>query len=168
MSGLLESVSFTAAREWDEGSGSVAINVLCQIPPARRYVTGGSQGGDAFLGLHLARAFPQAWHVVILPANRSQVDPWWELHLLPKPVTVIEMPFGSTYKDRNQRLVDEATAVYGLPAYPEKDPRSLRSGTWQTIRLSRRARKLISWCCVQPPYAGQVERWPSQFPAVAL
>ena len=60
-----------------------------------------------------------------------------------------------------------------LPGVPgeddelEEDPRSERSGTWQTIRMARRADKLSMWACTQPPYAGQVERWPSQFPAVA-
>jgi hypothetical protein len=163
---LLEAVSFTAARDWDARSAPVALNVLAQVPPTRRYITGGCRGGDAFLGLYLACAFPRAWHVVVLPANRSQVDPWWEpfLHLPPAPgrprpenLIFIEMPPGSTYEDRNAELARRGTVTYGLPAYPEDDPRSARSGTWQTIRMARAARTLISWCCVQPPYHGRIE-----------
>ena len=244
MSGLLQAVSFTAAREWDEGSCRSAVNTLVQVPFARQYFTGGARGGDKFIGRWLYAHRPDAEHLVIVPARRSQVDPWWEpgrvvdhrknaydvlidrssiwgnpfligrdggrdeviakyrAWLLKNPalmtrlpelagltlgcwckpepchgdvlaelatpvVTVIKMQPGTDYQARNARLVAEATAVFGLPAYPEEDPRSERSGTWQTIRIARRADKLSMWACTQPPYAGQVERWPSQFPAVA-
>jgi hypothetical protein len=190
--GLLDAVAFTAAREWDNRSVQVALNVLCQVPPARAYVTGGCRNGDAFLGHYLAVTQRGAEHFVILPANRSQVDPWWEsgahafrVRALPlhewepwpalrraalesgeifKPkVTVLEMPAGSTYRDRNAELVRWGTVTYGLPAYPEEDPRSRRSGTWQAIRMARKAGTLISWTCVQPPYHGRIERYVSTF-----
>lgn len=148
--GLL-TVSFTAARDLDERGQGVALSVLAQVPPADRYVTGGAIGGDRFIGEWLYENWPGAEHVVVVPADRSQVDRWWP----ETGVTVIEMPPGSTYRDRNAELVRLATMVAGLPAYPEKDPRSARSGTWQTLRLARRARKLWRWDCVQPPY----ERW---------
>lgn len=157
MTRLLESVSFTAARDLDEAGAGVIVNVLCQVPPARRYITGGARGGDAFIGRWLATAFPDSEHVVVLPANRRQVDAWWDYPLPGGPVTLIEMPPGTDYADRNQRLTDEAVAVYGLPAYEETDPRSLRSGTWQAVRMARRAGKLISWSCVKPPYLGRIE-----------
>ena len=187
---LLDAVSFTAARTWDQGSVPVAQNVLCQIPPARTYITGGCYGGDAFLGHWCAVNHPAAEHFVILPADRSKVDPWWENSafrarslplagwepwpILPhaaflsdeifRPrITVLEMPPGSTYEDRNAELVRWGTVTYGLPAYPEDDPRSARSGTWQAIRMARRARTLISWTCVQPPYQGRIEQYVSTF-----
>lgn len=72
------------------------------------------------------------------------------------------MPPGTTYADRNARLVDEAHAVFAFPAYPEDDPRSLRSGSWQAARLARRAGKLSMWHCVTPPYQGLLERHPSE------
>src|SRR5262249_19060923 len=96
-----------------------------------------------------------AGHIVVVPADRSRVDPWWEG--CPE-VTVIEMPEGTTYRDRNAALVARSAAVFGLPAYPEDDPRSRRSGTWQTIRMARRAGKLHRWDCVKPPYRGVVEQ----------
>lgn len=153
------SVSFTAARELDaRAANGVVTSVLAvRVPFAARYLTGACTGGDAFIGRWLHEHRPGAEHVVIVPADRSRVDPWWESVPGP-PVTVIEMPPGSTYKDRNARLVAEGDAVLGFPAYPEEDPRSRRSGTWQTTRMSRRAGNFSQWHCVTPPYRGRIER----------
>ena len=73
------------------------------------------------------------------------------------------MPWGTTYADRNYQLVHRGTMLFGFPAYPEKDPRSARSGSWQTIRMARRAGTLSQWHCVKPPYKGCVEKYPSEF-----
>lgn len=158
-------ISFTAARDLDGQGREVILNVLVQVPLADCYVTGGAIGGDAFIGRWLALNHPEAEHVVIVPADRSRVDPWW---LEPGVrcsalVEIIEMPEGTTYADRNWQVVQRGTMVYALPAYPEDDPRSLRSGTWQAARMARRAGKLCRWDCVKAPYAGRVERWPSGF-----
>ena len=159
---ILEAVSFTAARDLDDAGRGVAVNVLVQVPCAERYVTGACTGGDAFTGRWLYDAWPDAEHVIVIPADRSRVDEWW-LEVDGTNVTVIPMPQGTTYADRNAELVRRGTAVYGLPAYPEDDPRSRRSGTWQTIRMSRRAGKLARWDCIKPPYAGRIEKWPREF-----
>jgi hypothetical protein len=133
----------------------VVTNVLTvHVPHANRYLTGACTGGDAFIGRWLREHRPDAEHVVIVPADRSRVDEWW--HGL--DVTVIEMPSGSTYADRNARLVAEAGAVFAFPSYPENDPRSLRSGTWQAARMARNAGKLSQWHCVTKPYEGLLER----------
>jgi hypothetical protein len=50
--------------------------------------------------------------------------------------------------------------MFGFPAYPENDTRSRRSGTWQAVRMARRAGKLSPWHCVTPPYRGRIERYP--------
>jgi hypothetical protein len=134
--------------------------LAARVPHADRYVTGACIGGDAFIGRWLHANRPDAVHMVIVPADRSRVDWWWADAGGP-PVTVIEMPPGTTYADRNARLVSEADVVFGFPAYPEGDPRSARSGTWQTIRLSRAAGNFSQWHCVTPPYRGLVERSPS-------
>lgn len=156
---MLEAIGFTAARDLDDAGIQVIGNVLVQVPPARRYVTGGARGGDAYTGRWLALTRPDAEHVVVIPANRSQADPWWlEMAARGIPVTLVEMDPGTTYKDRNAELVARSSAVFGLPAYPENDPLSRYSGTWQTIRMARSAGRLHRWDCVKPPYKGLIEQ----------
>lgn len=160
----LLTAGFTASRDLDERGEGVVVNVLCQLRAAR-YVTGGCVGGDAFIGRWLALNRPDAEHVVVVPADRSRVDPWWLEPVVrcSALVEVTEMPPGTTYRDRNARLVGESAMFCGFPAYEEDDPRSLRSGSWQALRMSRRAGNLCRWDCVKPPYHGRVERWPSKF-----
>lgn len=159
------SVSFTASRDMGHPAreGVVTSVLMVHVPHVERYVTGACAGGDAFIGHWLFENRTEAEHVVIVPADRSRVDDWWvsASFASDRPVTVIEMPAGTTYADRNARLVAEASAVFAFPAYPEGDPRSLRSGTWQTVRLARKAGNFSQWHCVKPPYRGLTEEWPS-------
>jgi hypothetical protein len=163
-------ISFTAARDLDDQGREVVLNVLTALPLADRYVTGACIGGDAFIGGWLFEHRPDAHHLVIVPADRSRVDPWW-YEVSPSAVlSTYLMPPGTSYADRNAELVKQGTMLFGFPAYPEDDPRSVRSGTWQTIsgtwqtiRMARKAGKLSQWHCVKPPYAGRVEKWPSEF-----
>lgn len=48
-----------------------------------------------------------------------------------------------TYSARNHAIVTASTLLIAVPRYPEDDYRSLRSGTWQTIRYARKANKLV-------------------------
>lgn len=157
-------VAFTASRHLDAGGERLVTSVLTvHVPPADRYVTGGCEGGDAFIGRWLYYRYPDAEHVIVVPANRSRVDYWWE-SVDGKPVTLIEMPAGTTYADRNARLVAEAEGgvVFAFPLHPEHDPRSQRSGTWQTKRMAEHVGNLSMWHLVSPPYTGRIERRPEE------
>jgi hypothetical protein len=154
MSVFCGSVSFTAGRRGFAPVPGVVVNVLTTVPHAARYVTGGCREGDAFIGQWLYANRPDAEHVIVVPADRSQVDEWW-LHAGGTNITVIQMPQGTTRKDRNIRLVAEGDCVYGFPHRPEAS--SPRSGTWQTIRIAKRAGKLSQWHCLTAPYPGLIE-----------
>ena len=104
----LLAISFTAARDLDDAGKEVTLNVLAALPAADRYITGGAIGGDAFIGRQLYERYPDGWHAVIVPANRSRVDPWWESC---PGVEVLEMLPGTTYADRNLLLVELGTAT---------------------------------------------------------
>jgi hypothetical protein len=152
---LYGSVSFTAGRAGFAPAPGVVVNVLTvHVPYAARYVTGGCKGGDAFIGRWLYDNRPGAEHVIIVPADRSQVDEWW-LQAGGTNITVIHMPQGTTRADRNARLVTEGDCMFGFPTRTEAS--SPRSGTWQACRMARRAGKLSQWHCVTPPYQGQIE-----------
>jgi hypothetical protein len=66
-------------------------------------------------------------------------------------ITLIEMPAGTDYADRNAELVKRGAVLHGFPAYTEDDRRSRRSGTWQAIRMARRAQKMGEWHCTALP-----------------
>jgi hypothetical protein len=94
-------------------------------------ITGACVGVDSFAARYARRLGHQV-HTIV-PADRSRVDAEWRSWC----TSFIEMPPGSTHRDRNVFLVREGT--HGLRAFPEfamNDPRSHRSGTWMTVRIA--------------------------------
>ena len=108
---------------------------------AAQFVTGGAVGLDSYAGRLLVLLNPGARHQVIVPADRSRVDPWWYEPQFADRVELVEMPPGTSYAERNQALVDAVVVLYAFVGWPEDHPRSLRSGSWQTVRMARRAGK---------------------------
>jgi hypothetical protein len=49
------------------------------------------------------------------------------------------------YKTRNWNIVNVSDVLIACPAYPENDKGSRRSGTWQTVRMARRASKTVKY-----------------------
>jgi hypothetical protein len=49
----------------------------------------------------------------------------------------------TTYRKRNLDIVMSCSVLIACPLFPESDGRSLRSGTWQTIRFARSHNKPI-------------------------
>jgi hypothetical protein len=47
------------------------------------------------------------------------------------------------YAERNQDIVDASDVLLAAPEFPEKDDKSKRSGTWQTVRKADAAGKLV-------------------------
>ena len=113
------------------------------------FVTGGCRGWDAFVGRYLALTFPQKTHLVVVPANRSQVDPWW-LEFDLGTILVKYMPEGTDYKDRNEEIVERSDHLFYCADYPEAHGKSKRSGTWQTVRIGHRARIHVNGIILNP------------------
>jgi hypothetical protein len=107
------------------------------------FITGGCIGFDSLIGAALARwpRFKNARHTVVLPANRSQVDSWYLNPDVRDRVNVIEMPEGTSYRDRDVRLVELGDELFYAADKPEDHGASLRSGTWMTVRIARKLNK---------------------------
>lgn len=140
---------FTAARELDSFPDGYIESVLQSLPPAERYITGGARGGDALIGRWLYERYPSAHHIVVVPANRAQVVEWW----LGFDVTAVDMPRGTSYRDRNMHIVQMCTNLVAFPAFPEFNVKSRRSGTWQTVRMAKRVGKSVQIYCGEEAFA---------------
>lgn len=131
--------SFSGARELTDYGRRAICHDLERLDPATVIVvTGGCVGVDACVAMEAtARGFTV--HTV-LPANRGLVDANWRAHC----ASYEELPPGTTYRDRNVRLVEIGTRLFAYPLHGEHDARSKRSGTWQTVRLARKAGRWVS------------------------
>lgn len=129
-------VGFTASRESpDHHQRQRMRHQFGYLNLADGFVTGACVGGDEFIGSTLHDFYPAKRHVVIVPSDWTKVRPWWRGR---EGIEVIQMPAGTSYRDRNIKIVDMTTVLVGHPQYAEGDTRSRRSGSWQTVRLARR------------------------------
>lgn len=140
----MSNLGFTGTRATEKHQFKIrsyleSADMLMYLRKFDTYVTGGCVGFDALVGRYLRLRFPPpiAHHVVIVPANKSQVDPWWE-EFDAGTVELIYMDDDTDYRDRNQAIVDRADQIFYCADYPEADGRSKRSGTWMTKRIAER------------------------------
>lgn len=101
-------------------------------------IVGGCIGGDALIA-ELAWQIDGVHIHCVLPADHSRVDPHWREHCH----SFEQMPDGTDYRARDQRMVDIGLLKHGVlkvcPSWPESHPAAKRSGTWLTKRLAVRA-----------------------------
>lgn len=104
------------------------------------YTTGACVGVDAIAANWFLDTCPDAIHRLVVPANLSQVD-WLTIHrfrALEDERHIIEwMPKGTSYRDRNNRVLDHTDELDVIASYPESHGKSRRSGTWMTYRLAK-------------------------------
>lgn len=137
-------LGFSGSRDrMDEREQYFWLDFLQGLGDWSGFVTDGSVGFADFVGRTLVDIFPTHIHRVYVPADRSRVAAWWREPTLSQFVEVREMNRGTTYADRNQALVDDVAALVAKPKFGPKDTRSLRSGTWQTVGMTRRAKKPV-------------------------
>ncbi len=142
----MATLGFTGTRSTDARKAELrnyleSADMITYLRKFDTYVTGGCVGWDALVGRFLATRFPPpiAQHIVVVPANRKQVDPWWE-EFDPGLVQIVYMPNDTDYRDRNTEIVKRSDNMFYCADYPEADGRSQRSGTWMTYRISNEAK----------------------------
>jgi hypothetical protein len=130
-------IGISGTREMPTALQAERIRQLIRgLQPGTTVVTGACVGVDA-LAAKIAFSTPGIHVMTVVPANRKAVDPNWQRYCH----DFYEMPLGTSYRDRNLYIVDLCDWLLAFPMYAEWDGRSTRSGTWQTIRLARKAGK---------------------------
>lgn len=149
-----DAVGFTGARSIVSEQERLVEAALAVLDPSRHVVvTGGCIGIDRLVAV---LAHVRGLHVhTILPADRSRLDLDWRQHC----TSYEEMPIGTDYRARNERLVARSKRLVALPAHPEDDPRSKRSGTWMTVRIARQAVKPIVVLLPETATEGSPRSW---------
>lgn len=123
----------TGTRQLYLGSKFQIAHILEMYADALAEITfGGALGVDTEAALCVAGWDRRPFMRLVLPANRTQCDArnieidWDE---------VIEMPDGSSYMDRNEKMLDNGERVI---AFPRGGREKLRSGTWATVRRAEK------------------------------
>ena len=130
-------IAFTGSRNRLSDAQQFLIDlVITGLPAHVVYVTGACVGVDAYVA-RLAHIVGRRVHTVVPMVYTAQfLDTHWMDHCDTSEEA-------STYRSRNTRMVELSDRLIAFPAYPENDSRSRRSGTWQTIRMARKAGKAV-------------------------
>lgn len=134
---MADSIGFTGTRNVRDVDLERIRAAVLALPPDATVVTGACIGVDALVA-RMAHGGRRHVHTIV-PAGRSRVDPYWRQHCN----TFEEMPPGTDYRARNERIVELSDRLVAFPEYPEDHHRSHRSGTWMTVRIARRAGKPV-------------------------
>jgi hypothetical protein len=97
-------------------------------------VVGACTGYDAEIQMWFRLARPGIRRIVVVPANRGKVDPRC---LQDSEASFIYMPDGTSYRDRNTKLVELSDHMAGFWT-----GKTAYSGTWMTLNIANRAGKL--------------------------
>lgn len=137
----MTTLGFTGARDVSDGAKAAIVRGTLDALPTNidLVVTGACIGVDTFVAVYYAVHHPTILQRIYVPANRTRVhDDFLKLaKTKPDTIEIVEMGEDTSYADRNRKIVKDCTELIGFPEYPESDPRSQRSGTWQTIRMAR-------------------------------
>lgn len=132
---MSETIGVTGSRSLDPMRDIPKIMaVLETLPKGSTLVTGACVGVDSFVASQ-AKGLGLKVHTIV-PADRSRVDRFWREYA----DTFEEMPEGTSYLARNIEIVKASERrLLGFPQADEGAAVSRRSGSWQTIRLGKKA-----------------------------
>lgn len=98
--------------------------------------TGADEAACQFIGNF------SAWSIHGHPGHGPDGKSPWRSYGAMGCCTVLHSP--RRYYLRNRDIADACSVLVAVPAYPEADPRSARSGTWQCVRDARaRSRDIL-------------------------
>jgi predicted Rossmann fold nucleotide-binding protein DprA/Smf involved in DNA uptake len=126
-------IGITGTRQLNDAGRQHIILALLDLDPAKdSIVCGGCRGVDAFAG-QVAKLMGLKV-MVALPEDDSQTDTSWISYAATFKVV-------GPYRERNQYIVDHCDGVWAFPnhATQQEDP---HSGTWMTVNMAKRAKKL--------------------------
>lgn len=157
---------FTGTRRLRPEHVPLIRSVLSELTDGTEFITGAARGVDTFVARTLTALYPNARHRLIVPAaghNEELVDGW-----MPNGLRTIQwMPPARTsreaYRERNTAIVAACERLVGFPRLEEE--RDIYSGSWQTVRIGRKARKVHRLVILEAEIADPLYRGRQAVPA---
>lgn len=130
-------ITFTGTRKPPEHTANLIRWVLLGLPATSGLIVGGAVGVDELVALEAIGMGRGKYVHAVLPCTTDPADlPW-----LRSVDSVTQMERGTSFKQRDTRMVEMGDRTIAFPLHPETDATMLRSGTWMTVRIARRAGK---------------------------
>lgn len=150
---------FTGIVALDGPQTARVREVVANLPPADRYVTGAAYGVDTVAAEAAMDFWPDVEHIVCVP--RAYYNHKAAARLGERGARLVTAPVrkstSASYMARNDLMVsylagdvDGALTAFPLTPYEEQ-----RSGTWATLRRARKHNALVQLAPLAPPYIGQ-------------
>lgn len=143
---------FTGTRKLREAHVPIIMETLKELSDGTEFVTGAARGVDTFVARALTTLYPDAVHRLIVPAaphNEDLVTGW-----LPNGTTRLVEHMRparndrEAYRARNGQIVASCDRLVAF-ARLEED-RDRYSGTWMTVRIGRKDRKVYRVVILEP------------------
>jgi precorrin-2 methylase len=136
---MAETVTFTGTRWPPYRTAGFIRETVGDLDALDKIIVGGAPGVDELVAM--AALEMNSGHSVyaVLPCTTDPEDISW----LDRIGGWEQMPAGTTFKQRDARMVELGDRVIAFPLYREDDARMKRSGTWITVRIARKAGKSV-------------------------
>lgn len=143
--------AFTGTTSLKPHHVPVIRDMLRDLEDGTEFITGCAHGVDTYIAQAATALFPRAMHTLVVPAaphNEALVMGWMPCSTR----QIIVMPPAASnaeaYRARNAYMVARCDQLVGAALHEES--RQPRSGTWMTVRMGRKARKLHRLLVLEP------------------